>query len=111
MNCIKLPGQSLMARDFERQVAALQVRIAVLNSYTAFGIPVTVAAQDKSVRGKGNCAQKPICATRRGAGEILKSCAVFGLSPASGQRPNASLVLESRQRSLHTSDCFLKERQ
>ncbi len=31
MNCIKLLGQSPMARDFERQVAELQVRIAVLN--------------------------------------------------------------------------------
>ncbi|MEM9111911.1 MAG: IS5 family transposase [Planctomycetota bacterium] len=41
MNCIKLLGQSLMARDFERQVAELQVRIAVLNCYTALGIPVT----------------------------------------------------------------------
>ena len=35
MNCIKLLGQLLMARDFERQVAELQVRIAVLNVYTA----------------------------------------------------------------------------
>ena len=43
MNCIKLLGQSLMARDFDRQVAELQVRIAVLNGYTALGIPVTVA--------------------------------------------------------------------
>lgn len=43
MNCIKLLGQSLMARDFERQVAELQVRISVLNGYTALGIPVTVA--------------------------------------------------------------------
>lgn len=42
MNCIKLLGQSLMARDFDRQVAELQVRIAVLNGYTALGIPVTV---------------------------------------------------------------------
>ncbi|MGJ8590264.1 MAG: IS5/IS1182 family transposase, partial [Yoonia sp.] len=31
MHCIKLIGQSLMARDFERQVAEIQVRIAVLN--------------------------------------------------------------------------------
>ena len=45
MNCIKLLGQSLMARDFERQVAELQVRIAVLNGYTALGIPITVAAE------------------------------------------------------------------
>jgi len=41
MNCVKLPGQSLMARDFDRQVAELHVRIAVLNRYTALGIPVT----------------------------------------------------------------------
>jgi len=41
MNCIKLLGQSLMSRDFDRQVAEIQVRIAVLNRYTALGIPVT----------------------------------------------------------------------
>ena len=43
MNCIKLLGQSLMARDFDRQVAELQARIAVLNGYTALGIPITEA--------------------------------------------------------------------
>ena len=41
MHCIKLLGQSLMARDFERQVAEIQIRIAVLNRYTALGIPIT----------------------------------------------------------------------
>ena len=41
MPCIKLLGQSLMARDFERQVAEIQIRIAVLNRYTALGTPVT----------------------------------------------------------------------
>ena len=41
MHCMKLMGQSLMARDFERQVAEIQIRIAVLNRYTALGIPVT----------------------------------------------------------------------
>ena len=41
MHCIKLLGQSLMARDFDRQVAEIQVRVAVLNRYTALGIPVT----------------------------------------------------------------------
>jgi hypothetical protein len=30
-----------MARDFDRQDAELQVRIAVLNGYTALCIPVT----------------------------------------------------------------------
>ena len=43
MNCVKLLGQSLMSRDFDRQVAEIQVRIAVLNRYTALGIPVTEA--------------------------------------------------------------------
>jgi hypothetical protein len=30
-----------MARDFDRQVAEIQIRIAVLNRYIALGIPVT----------------------------------------------------------------------
>lgn len=41
MHCMKLLGQSVMARDFDRQVAEIQIRIAVLNRYTALGIPVT----------------------------------------------------------------------
>jgi hypothetical protein len=41
MHCVKLLGQSLVARDFERQVGEIQIRIAVLNRYTALGIPVT----------------------------------------------------------------------
>jgi hypothetical protein len=39
----KLLGQRLMARDFDRQVAELQVLIAVLNGCTALDIPVTEA--------------------------------------------------------------------
>ena len=41
MTCIKLLGQSLIARDFDRQIAERQIRIAVLNGYNALGIPVT----------------------------------------------------------------------
>ncbi|PIL21904.1 hypothetical protein P775_01920 [Puniceibacterium antarcticum] len=33
-----------MARDFDRQVAEVQARVAMLNGYTALGIPVTMAA-------------------------------------------------------------------
>ena len=44
MNCTKLLGQKLMARDFDRQTAELQVRIATLNRFTALGIPVTQPA-------------------------------------------------------------------
>jgi len=41
MYCFKLLGQRLAARDFDRQVADIQVRVAVLNGFTALGIPVT----------------------------------------------------------------------
>ncbi|MCE0507282.1 IS5 family transposase [Roseivivax sp. GX 12232] len=43
MHCVKLLGQGLMARDFDRQVAELHVRIAVLNGFTALGILITEA--------------------------------------------------------------------
>lgn len=42
-HCVKLIAQSLMAQDFDRQVAEIQFRIAVLNRYTSLGIPVTEA--------------------------------------------------------------------
>ncbi len=42
---MKLLGQRLMARDFDRQVAEVQVRIAVLNGYTALGIPQSARSQ------------------------------------------------------------------
>ena len=44
MNCIKLLGQSLRARDFDRQVAEIRIRIAVFDRYTAPGIPITKPA-------------------------------------------------------------------
>ena len=43
MHCLKLLGQRLMARDLDRQVAEFQVRVAVMNGFTALGIPVTEA--------------------------------------------------------------------
>lgn len=44
MQSVKLPGRRRRARDFGRQVAALQARVAVLNGGTALGIPVTDTA-------------------------------------------------------------------
>lgn len=41
MHCVKLLGQRLAARDFDRQVAEFQVRVAILNGFTALGIPIT----------------------------------------------------------------------
>jgi hypothetical protein len=43
MRCVKLLGQRLISRDFDRQVVELHVRVAVLNRFTALGIPVTEA--------------------------------------------------------------------
>lgn len=37
----KLLGQRLTARDFDRQVAEIQIRVAVRNGFTALGIAVT----------------------------------------------------------------------
>ncbi len=41
MHCVKLLGQRLSARDFDRQVAEVHVRVAVLNGFTALGTPIT----------------------------------------------------------------------
>lgn len=43
MRCFKLLGEMVMARNFERLVAELQERAAVLNHFTHLGIPVTLA--------------------------------------------------------------------
>mgnify|MGYP001082453932 CR=1 FL=1 len=42
MHCVKLLGQRLSARDFDRQVAEIQIRAAILNGFTALRIPETV---------------------------------------------------------------------
>jgi hypothetical protein len=42
MRCFKLLGERIMARDFDRQVAELQVRAALLNRFTQLGTPVTM---------------------------------------------------------------------
>jgi hypothetical protein len=41
MHCVKLLAQRLLARDFDRQLAVFQIRVAVLNGFTTLGIPVT----------------------------------------------------------------------
>jgi hypothetical protein len=43
MHRVKLLGQRLSARDFERQVAEFQVRVAVLNGFTALGASIEEA--------------------------------------------------------------------
>lgn len=43
MRCFKLLGERVMARDFDHQVAELQVRAAIFNRFTRLGTPTTVA--------------------------------------------------------------------
>jgi len=43
MRCFKLPSERVMVRDFDRQVAELQIRAATLNRFTRLGTPTTVA--------------------------------------------------------------------
>jgi hypothetical protein len=43
MHCIKLLGQRLTARDFDRQITEVHIRVAILNRFTALGIPLTRA--------------------------------------------------------------------
>ena len=43
MLCVKLLGHRLMTRDFDRQVFELEVRVSVLNGFTALGMPVNGA--------------------------------------------------------------------
>lgn len=43
VHCVKLLGRRLVTRDFDRQVAEFQIRVAVLSGLTALGIPVNEA--------------------------------------------------------------------
>lgn len=58
MHRVKLLVQRLMARDFDRQAVALQVRIVVLNRYPALGIPVKEAV-GKVRPGRGDPRTSP----------------------------------------------------
>jgi hypothetical protein len=41
MRCFKLLGERVMSRDFDRQVAELQIRASILNRFTTLGTPLT----------------------------------------------------------------------
>ncbi len=62
MNCMKLLGQKPMARDVDRQTAELQLRFAILNRFTALGIPITEPVV-QAARGKGTLSLRAVRAT------------------------------------------------
>ncbi|SEG27393.1 Transposase DDE domain-containing protein [Jhaorihella thermophila] len=67
-NCFKLLSQSLMSRDFDRQVAEIQVRIAVFNRCTASTI-CRCSSRPASSLGSGRKEGKPNqrCRARSGS--------------------------------------------
>lgn len=59
MHFVKQMGQSRMARDFDRQVAEIQIRIAVFNRYSALGIHATCVCLAKvEVQASANLCNK-----------------------------------------------------
>lgn len=42
MRCVKLLGERIMAKDFDRQDAEAEIRIAILNRFTALRTPDTI---------------------------------------------------------------------
>lgn len=42
MRCVKLLGERIMARNFNRQDAEVQIRITLMNRFTSLGTPETV---------------------------------------------------------------------
>ena len=63
MRCYKLLGERVTSRYFDRQVAELQIRAAILTRSTALG-PPSRSTKDRSVPGKGNSGLRRICATK-----------------------------------------------
>ena len=37
MNCLKLFGERIMSRDPDRQIAEIQIRITIINRFSALG--------------------------------------------------------------------------
>ena len=52
MHCAKLLGQRLMARDFDRQTAEIQILITLMNRFNALGTAESVRVSRRH-RGKG----------------------------------------------------------
>lgn len=45
MRCLKLISERVMSRDFDRQVAELQIRAGILNRFTTLGTQLTQPAE------------------------------------------------------------------
>lgn len=86
-----VPGQRRMTRSFDRQVAALQVRLALLNGITFVGMPVTKVAA-RVCPEAGQVRPSPdlcnIAALMRLPGSVLKA----GAEAAARNLPHLDMV-------------------
>ncbi len=73
MRCFKLLGARVMHRDFDRQVADLQVRATILNRFTPSERHLR-SAQDQSVKGKGYSDLQGTCATKPLGAFLIPNC-------------------------------------
>ena len=71
MHCVKLPGQSLMARDFDRQVAEGQVRVAVLIATPRLAYPSQMAV-GQVCPGKGELRPHHDLCNKAGIEQVLR---------------------------------------
>ena len=58
MSRLKRLGERLAARDPARQVAEVQIRCAILNTFNSLGMPDTVALTWTLVQGGGEVARR-----------------------------------------------------
>ena len=73
MRFTKLLGQRLAAWDFDPRAAEFQVRVAVLNGFTAFGILLTEVVGRRVCPGRGGSAIRPFA--QRSLGKRMKCSA------------------------------------
>ena len=64
MRCVKLLGERVMARNFDRQVAELQIRAAVLNRFTRLGTLRLWSRCCKTGYQKRQLTHRLICSTK-----------------------------------------------
>lgn len=102
MHCMKLLGLRLRARDFDRQVAKVQVRIAIQKCYTA-SASLLRKQWDRSGGGTRRTVHQLVCATEPHsvAKSIISHCRLFYYSNPHG-------ILYHHGISTHWTSCYCR---
>jgi hypothetical protein len=100
MPCMKLPGRRLSARDFARQVAELEVRVAVLNGLTAPADP-SPTWRHKSAQERERHKPQTTRATEPGRFRKDDPCCLFVLWLTDGDLSSSTRPRVPSKRSSH----------